>query len=94
MSTTKIVYSGYGKNAQPFEVRSMTFEEILNASGHIEVLDMAGLCRTVKVNGKVKTWKTRPMDCELSFKYGLYEFGKIKFENGERVWGPEAIVRI
>lgn len=30
-----------------------------------------------KVNGKVKTWKTRPNDVKVPIKHGLYAYGYI-----------------
>jgi hypothetical protein len=31
----------------------------------------------VRVNGKCKTWKTRPAEFRLPVKYGLYEAGAV-----------------
>jgi hypothetical protein len=31
----------------------------------------------VRVTGKCKTWKTRPDEFRLPFKYGLYQYGYI-----------------
>lgn len=90
---TKIVESGYSQDTRKFEVRTMTFEEVLNASGHINVLDMHGKLRQVKVTGKVKTWKTRPRNCKMPYKYGRYAFGYIEFADGELTSAsPEPVV--
>jgi len=35
------------------------------------------LAGRVRVNGKVKTWKTRPNDFKIPVKRGLYEYGYI-----------------
>lgn len=78
----KIVESGYSRDTRKFEVRPMTFEEVKNATGHIHVLDRNGKVRQVKVNGSVKTWKTRPNNCKMPYKYGMYEFGYIEFVDG------------
>jgi len=77
--------SGYANDKTVYIVRKMTFEEALDAFrlGHVNVLDHSREVRRVKVNGAVKTWKTRPGNCEIPFKYGLYEFGRIVYECGE-----------
>lgn len=31
----------------------------------------------LKINGKPKTWKTRPDNVQIPYKYGLYEYGYI-----------------
>lgn len=36
----------------------------------------------VKVNGRPKTWKTRPDDVSVPIKYGLYEYATIEYKNG------------
>lgn len=33
------------------------------------------VCR-IKVNGQPKTWKTRPEEVSIPWKYGLYEYGR------------------
>ena len=38
-----------------------------------------------KVNGKPKTWKTRPDDVNVPVKYGLYEYTTIEYRNGVMV---------
>lgn len=77
--------SGYANDKTVYMVRKMTLEEALGAFrlGHVSVLDHSGKVRRVKVNGAVKTWKTRPGDCEIPFKYGMYEFGRIVYEYGK-----------
>ena len=39
----------------------------------------------VKVNGKPKTWKTRPDDVNIPIKYGLYEYATIEYRDGAMV---------
>lgn len=39
----------------------------------IHMRTAAGLPYYCRVNGKCKTWKTRPEDFRLPVKYGLYE---------------------
>lgn len=89
---TKIVQSGYSRSKESYEVRARTFEEALNAGGQIAVLDRKGKLRWVKVNGAVKTWKTRPQNCRIPYKYGMYEYGYIEYTDGEQTSGPEAVV--
>ena len=90
---TKTVQSGYSRDNRTFEVRTMTFEEVKNASGHIHVLDKNGKVRQVKVNGSVKTWKTRPNNCKMPYKYGMYEYGYIEFVDGTLTSAsPEPVV--
>ena len=36
----------------------------------------------VKINGKPKTWKTRPEDVSVPVKYGLYEYATIDYRSG------------
>lgn len=92
MMETKIVQSGYSRSKARYEVRVMTFEEALNPGGSIAVLDWKGMLRWVKVNGAVKTWKTRPQNCRIPFKYGMYEYGYIEYTDGKQTSGPEAVV--
>lgn len=79
----KKVMSGYARDKRTYEVRTMTFSEALNATGHINVLNRLGQMVLVKITGKVKTWKTRPGDCEVPWKFGMYEYGRIRFVNGQ-----------
>lgn len=62
--------TGFGLN-EPFEivdgytrvkvsVRRMTLGEIKALSGHAKIIANDGTLRNVKINGTVKTWKTRP----------------------------------
>lgn len=44
---------------------------------HIFLRDLKGNARTVKVNGKVRTWKRDPNRVEVPFKYGMYEYGTL-----------------
>lgn len=90
---TKTVQSGYSRDNRTFIVRTMTLEEVKNASGHIHVLDKNEKVRQVKVNGAVKTWKTRPNDCKMPYKYGMYEYGYVEFVNGElTAASPEPVI--
>jgi len=63
------------KNPELREYREMTAAEIraLTYNDHPLVILNNGRVGTVKVNGAVKTWKTRPNEFEIPVKYGLYE---------------------
>ena len=37
----------------------------------------------VKINGKPKTWKTRPSDVTVPIKYGLYEYARIDYRDDD-----------
>lgn len=59
----------------------MTLKEAKNLKGyetleHKTKTNTRGLIR-VKVNGRPKTWKTRPEAIRIPAKYGLYEFFQI-----------------
>jgi hypothetical protein len=88
------VKSGYSRDKRKYIVRYMTFSEALNAKDHINVLDGDGNLREVKVNGRVKTWKTRPNDCRIPYKYGMYDYGHITFMNGHIFSFPSPVVII
>ena len=34
-----------------------------------------------RINGRIKTWKTRPLDFKIPIKFGLYDYGYITPEN-------------
>ena len=77
------VKSGYNrtKSAPTITVRDLTRDEALALSGHAEIISTTGTLRDVKVNGKVRTWKTRP-DIEVPIKYGLYEYATARWSDG------------
>lgn len=77
------VRDGYsrGKNPRMISVRPMTLEEIKGLSGHAKVIANDGALRDVKINGAVKTWKTRPNEVSVPVKYGMYEYAR--FETAE-----------
>lgn len=66
------------------EYRYMTAEEAkhLSSGGTADILDQHGRVASVKVNGTPKTWKTRPHDVDVPWKFGLYEYGKEEFRAG------------
>jgi hypothetical protein len=50
-----------------------------------------GLPLRARVNGKPKTWKTRPNDCTVPWKHGLYEYGYItQSDLSSGLWFREA----
>lgn len=76
------VVSGYDKSKNPtkIKVRYMTVGEIKQLNyGHAKWVNYQGMMRDCKINGKVKTWKTRPNDVTVPCKYGLYESFYIGF---------------
>lgn len=74
MSDTFIVKDGYDRRKvkTEYRVRRMTLAEVkaLSYGQHVKMLDRAGQLRDVKVNGQPQTWKTRPEDVSVPFKYG------------------------
>jgi len=40
-----------------------------------------GTCVRWRVNGKVKTWKTRPNEFKIPVKHGMYDYGYITEKN-------------
>lgn len=58
------------------DVRHMTLSEAkaLQSGSHVLVLDRSGHWARAKVNGRPRTWKTRPLDCDIPLKYGMYEY--------------------
>ena len=55
---------------------------------HITAMDTRGQSRTVKVNGKVRTWKRDPNRIEVPYKYGLYEYGTFTADDLNRILIP------
>ncbi len=80
MKTFK-VKSGYSRSKEEKTVRSMTLTEAkaLHSGSHVLILDKNANFREVKVNGTPKVWKTRPYDCDVPCKYGMYEYFTIHF---------------
>lgn len=67
------------KNPTLREYREMTAQEIraLTYGDHPLVILRNGRVGTVKVNGAVKTWVTRPDEFEIPVKYGMYECARL-----------------
>jgi hypothetical protein len=67
-----------------YKFREPTFEEIKRGDMNIMAIAATNLVGRIKVTS-VKVWKTRPMDCDFHWKYGLYEYGVIQYRNGVRI---------
>lgn len=92
-----IILSGDNKGAT-INVRPMTIDEVKALRSGTRVLAYTGYfgrnCLNgivhVKVNGKPKTWKTRPDDVSVPIKYGIYEYTTIDYRDGamddENLW--------
>jgi hypothetical protein len=87
-----IILSGDDKG-KSIDVRPMTISElkalsygdrVLVYTGYFGRNRLGGLVH-VKVNGKPKTWKTRPSDVSIPIKYGLYEYERIEYRDGAMV---------
>ncbi len=83
MTETFTAVDGYDRHKprHTLTVRRMTLEEIKQLSGHAHALGNDGTVIRVKINGAVKTWKTRPNEVSVPIKYGLYEYAR--FETAE-----------
>ena len=44
---------------------------------HVTLKNADGTPLRVRANGACKTWKTRPIEFRLPYKYGLYAYGYI-----------------
>lgn len=80
MNTFTIVIGGQRKRKtippETATVRRMTLDEIKALSGHAEFIANDGTLRTVKINGAVQVWKTRPNEVSVPVKYGLREYAR------------------
>jgi hypothetical protein len=58
--------------------RILTLDELKNIShSHVYIQGNCGCFLKVAINGKPQTWKTRPNQVKIPYKYGLYEYGYI-----------------
>ena len=87
MNTT--ILSGPNKG-RSIDVRPMTVAEVqalqsgnhcLCFTGYFGRNRLSGLVH-VKINGKPKTWKTRPTNVTIPIKYGLHECVRIEYIDG------------
>jgi hypothetical protein len=65
-----------------FRVLSLDEKKNLTWNSTIYIQGNCGCFRTVRVNGKAKTWKRDATRVQIPYKYGLYEYGYIT-ENDE-----------
>lgn len=54
---------------------------------HVELKNADGTPLRVRVTGRCKTWKTRPLEFRLPVKYGLRESTAITEDNAHE-WAP------
>lgn len=80
-----IDYYDRTKNPRLLTLRPLTIEEAKNPPYHVKILDRNGMARDVRVNGKTKTWKTRPNDVTIPMKYRIREYFYSRMVNGEWV---------
>ena len=69
------------KRKQPSHIpyRLMLDSEILalRPGQHAEIILNNGRVASVKINGAIKRWKTRPAEFEIPIKYGMYECARL-----------------
>lgn len=72
-----VMRSDRRKNPERVAYEFLTFEECKNlgSESHCHILDNNGKIAQVKITS-VKTWKTRPNELLIGWKFGLYEYGK------------------
>jgi hypothetical protein len=91
MSKIRVVETHYATRSEKQRkelmkrVRPMTIEEAkkLRYGDHVLVLSTSGKWANAKVNGEPKTWKTRPEWCDVSLKYGQYEYFTESYRDGK-----------
>ena len=78
------VTSGYDRTKHPasIRVRDITKAETLALTGHAKMIANDGKLRDIKINGKVRTWKTNPSRIEVPCKYGMYECATFHWTDG------------
>ena len=62
--------------------RPLTHEELVANPAHVLFVSHCNTIARAKVLS-IKTWKTKPGVVLVSLKYGLYEFFKVEFNNGQ-----------
>ncbi len=67
-----------------YNVRDMTLEEAkaLAPGQTIDYIKHDNTLVCLKVNGKPKVWKTRPNDCKVPVKYGMYDCFYLEWRAG------------
>lgn len=86
MTETLDLVDGYDRNKvkRVLKVRRLTLDEIKALSGHAGIIANDGTYRLVKINGAVKTWKTRPNEVSVPVKYGLREYARFDTDEALR----------
>lgn len=66
--------------------RRMTLDEVKSlSSGSCQFfLAVDGLARTIKINGRIHTWRRDPARVEVPVKYGMYEYETFNAEEATR----------
>lgn len=60
------------------EAKNLTYRTVLH---HNVYRNADGTPQRWRVNGKPKTWKTRPDEVRVPLKHGLYDYGYLTHEN-------------
>jgi len=60
------------------KARTLTYRNVLAMN---DEKNSDGTCVRWRVNGAVKTWKTRPNEFRIPVKHGMYDFGYITEKN-------------
>jgi hypothetical protein len=86
------VPNGYdkGKTSATYRNPASVIEAIEYCSNHshITALSNQGTARTVKINGKVRTWKRDANRIEIPLKYGMYEYTIFTADDLHRILIP------
>ena len=88
-----LLKSGYDRSKKPeyHNYRELSFNEIATGT-HVKAVDLSGVCwRNVKITS-IKTWKRRPSDADVHWKYGLYEYGITEYREGFVSSGPVLVI--
>ncbi len=62
----------------------ITRENVQQVTGYIHMVNHRNADGTPvrwRINGKCKTWKTRPNEFRVPIKHGLYDYGYLTHEN-------------
>jgi hypothetical protein len=72
------------KEPERCEYRALTLDEMKRLGsadgprGQLYIIDDGGRAARVRQNGRPRTWKTRPTECEVSWRHGLYVHGRAR----------------
>lgn len=81
------------KHPKTYQIARLTLAEAkeLKSGDHVLFITRYGTLANAKVTS-IKTWKTRPGDCSIGLKYGLYEYFSATYYDG--IATSEELVRI